>query len=295
MELKKWFGFANETGKDDKEEDSPKISRRKFIRRSVAGTAAVVTAYSFAYEPWNIKIERHNLKVPNLPGFWRGKKLVQVTDIHCSDIIKYDFLKKSFLLIKKENPDILVFTGDYVSGSANYIDSLNKVLKETVTQNKTLCKIAVPGNHDYWTCISKVNESLKECGFTVLTNEEIRLGPPGSKLTIIGTDDYWNGTVDVAKQLKRCNPEKEAIILLSHNPDVFDEAAKNNVPITLSGHSHGGQINFPLAGPIMIPCKYAQGFYRKNGCLLYVNRGLGMWKIPVRLNCPPEITVFTLE
>ena len=288
-------------GKKDKRnsEDPEKLSRRKFIKRAIFGSIAMFSLstgfYTFIFEPWNIQVERFNLKIPNLPGYWKGKKLVQVSDIHCSRVVKYDFLKKAFDLVIKENPDIIALTGDYVTGGAKYVDYLNKALKETVSPKENIYKIAVPGNHDYWTSIDYITKSLEDCGFTMLADEKAVIGPGDSRLTILGADDLWTKGINLDTLLEDFDITKEAAVLLSHNPDIFPEAVKAGIPVTISGHSHGGQVNLPIIGTPLVPTKYVRGFFREKDNLMYVNRGLGLLNIPVRFDCSPEITVFTLH
>ena len=285
--------------KSEKNQDTEKISRRKLIKKILLGGAGLsllgTSGYSLIYEPWHIEMERHDLHVPNLPSYWEGRKLIQVTDIHCSLIIRPDYLMKAFKLVADEKPDILAITGDNTSGSIKCIDELKEVLQETVCPLENLVKLTVPGNHDYWTSISHVTECFEDLGFIMLINDGVRTGPKGSELTILGTDDLWTNPVDVAKLLKGYDLGREAVIMLTHNPDIFPEAAKYEIPITLAGHSHGGQVNLPIIGPPLVPCKYIRGFYREGESLMYVNRGLGMLTLPIRFNCSPEIAVFTLR
>lgn len=288
-----------EQNNNSENNNTEKISRRKLIKRIFLGGVGFsllgTSGYSLIYEPWNIEMERHDLHIPNLPSYWEGKKLVQVTDIHCSLIIRPDFLTKAFKLVAAEKPHILAITGDNVSGSIKCMNELKEVLQETLSPLENLVKLTVPGNHDYWTSISHITQCFEDLGFTMLVNDGVRIGPGGSELTILGTDDLWTNFVDVGKLLKGYDLKSEAVIMLTHNPDIFPEAAGNGIPVTLAGHSHGGQVNLPIIGPPLVPCKYIRGFYREGKSLMYVNRGLGMLTLPVRFNCSPEIAVFTLK
>lgn len=279
--------------------DTKKISRRQLIKRILQGGFGFAilgtSGYSLFYEPWNIEMERHDLHIPNLPPYWEGKKLIQVTDIHCSRIIRPDFLRKAFRLAADEKPDILAITGDNVSGDIKCMDELKEVLQETLSPLENLVKLTVPGNHDYWTSITHITQCFEDLGFAMLVNSGICIGPEGSELTILGTDDLWTSIVDVGRLVKGFDFKNKAMIMLTHNPDIFPEAAKNKVPIVLAGHSHGGQVNLPIIGPPLVPCKYIRGFYSEGKSLMYVNRGLGMLSLPVRYNCSPEIAVFTLK
>jgi len=288
--------------KDAIEKDSPgkkKMTRKQFIRNvlrvGIYTSAVGAGLYSFLYEPKHISLERHKLPVYNLPLCWEGKKLVLVSDIHRSGVVSLDYISKAFGMINDEKPDIILLAGDYVTVSREYIDSLKTVLPDLKTKIGKAGKIAVLGNHDYWTDPKYVTKGLKEGGFHVLVNEKKDLGLPGEKLRILGADDLWCGVKDVDGLLDMVDLENDAVILLAHNPDIFYDKNFGRTPITiLSGHTHGGQVYLPIIGAPIVPSKFVRGFFKKGKSLMYVNRGLGLISPPIRFNCPPEITVFTL-
>lgn len=273
-----------------------KITRREFIKRSLFyGGIFGIFGYGFVLEPHNVKFERKSLEAPNLPDGWVGRKMIQVTDIHCSDYVKEGYLKKVYKKINAEKPDIIVFTGDYVYKKPIHTKTLEKTGKILKTSMGDKGKIAVMGNHDRWTDDVKVTKALKGAGFRILLNDSVELGD-GETLKIIGAEDLWTGHVDFEKMLGGIDLEKDAAILLSHNPDIFPEAAKRKVPVMISGHTHGGQVVIPFIGAPILPSKFdfCSGFYRIGKSVMYINRGLGMVTPPVRFLCPPEVTVFTL-
>lgn len=284
------------------EEDSTnkkKITRRQFIKNAIRvgfyTSALGLSLYSFLYEPGHITLEKLELPVHNLPSYWQGKKLVLVSDIHRSEVVSTDFLSKAFGKINAEKPDVILLAGDYVTGSREYIDSLKSLLLKLKTKTGNEGKIAVLGNHDYWNDPDYIKKRLTESGFNVLVNEKRELGPAGEKLRILGADDLWCGTKDVGGLLGMVNPDRDAVILLTHNPDIYLDKKFGKTPVTvLAGHTHGGQVNLPIIGPPIVPAKFVRGFYKKGESLMYVNRGLGLISPPIRFNCPPEITVFKL-
>jgi len=110
-------------------------------------------------------------------------------------------------------------------------------------------------------------------------------------------DDVLRGKPDINRTL-RAVPRNEPVVLLVHEPDIADQVALHSVNLQLSGHSHGGQIRFPLIGPPYLPKlahKYPRGLYRIGPLTLYTNVGLGTVRLPMRFNCPPEITLLTLR
>ncbi|MCD4782921.1 MAG: metallophosphoesterase [Candidatus Eremiobacteraeota bacterium] len=279
--------------------DKKKMTRRQFIKNAlrigIYTSVVGLGLYSFLYEPGHITMERLELPVHNLPPYWEGKKIVLVSDIHRSEVVSTDFLSKAFQKINAEKPDVIFLTGDYVTGSREYIDSLKSLLLKLKTKTGDGGKIAVLGNHDYWTDADYIKKRLTQGGFQILVNEKKDIGPTGAKLRILGADDLWCGVKDIKRLLGMVNPDRDAVILLSHNPDIFLDKEFGKIPVTvLAGHTHGGQVNLPIIGAPIVPAKFVRGFYKKGESLMYVNRGLGLIAPPIRFNCPPEITVFKL-
>ena len=156
---------------------------------------------------------------------------------------------------------------------------------------------AVLGNHDDGTDPKHVTRALHAENIQVLTNQSEPIERDGARIWLAGVNDVLGGRADLAKTL-RLVPVGEAVILLAHEPDFADEAARFPIDLQLSGHSHGGQIRVPLLPPLYLPpmaMKYVWGTYRVGPLALYTTAGLGTIGVPMRLNCPPEITMLTLR
>jgi predicted MPP superfamily phosphohydrolase len=155
--------------------------------------------------------------------------------------------------------------------------------------------LACLGNHDHWTDADAVAGALTDAGITVLRNaaREVADG-----LWVAAVDDVWERYADLEKALEGV-PAGATVVLLAHEPDYADEvAADGRVSLQLSGHSHGGQVRLPFAGPLVLPYlgrKYPAGLYRVGEMWLYVNRGVGLVSPAVRFNCRPEVTVLRLR
>ena len=157
--------------------------------------------------------------------------------------------------------------------------------------------IAVLGNHDHWNGAEIVAGALSERGIRVLRNQNYVIERESSKLWIAGIDDALEGRADLPRTLAGV-PAQEATILLAHEPDFADYAAGFPVDLQLSGHSHGGQVRIPGIGPIVLPAmarKYHTGLNRVGRMQVYTSCGIGVINPPVRLNCPPEVTLITLQ
>jgi predicted MPP superfamily phosphohydrolase len=156
--------------------------------------------------------------------------------------------------------------------------------------------VATLGNHDHWNDATIVAGALLDRGIRVLRNESFAIERGHERLWISGVDDVLEKQDDLAKTLAAV-PETEATVLLAHEPDFADYVAGFPVDLQLSGHSHGGQVRIPGIGPIVLPAlarKYHTGLNRVGRLQVYTSRGLGVINPPVRLNCPPEITLLTL-
>jgi len=156
---------------------------------------------------------------------------------------------------------------------------------------------AVPGNHDHfwgadlglWVAI------LQDHGVEVLLNRGVRLAHGGDSLWLCGVDDLTEGTPDIRGALAG-RRDCETTILVSHHPDFFFEAAAADVTLTLSGHTHGGQIRWRGRAPLHHSrFGYEQGWFEENDCRLYGGRGVGVTVLPIRSDAPPEIPIVTLR
>lgn len=283
-----------------------KISRRGFLKLLRAGAVHLTLlgaggiTYGFLVEPGRIKIETVRLRLRRLAPAFSGFRIVQISDIHIGGWMNAERLRQIVDLVAAETPDAALITGDFLLGdgfdsdSEALIQDLIDVLSPLAASIPTY---AVLGNHDYWTNADAVREMLRASRIVDLTNSVFTLTRGGESLHFCGVDDVWEGDVRLHDVLDRL-PAGGAAILLAHEPDFADEsAATGRFDLQLSGHSHGGQVVIPFLGPPVLPYlgrKYPAGLYQVGGMFQYTNRGAGTGRIPVRLFCPPEITVFDL-
>lgn len=277
------------------------ITRRRFLRTtaSLAGLAASATLYAWKIEPYWLEFVYRPLPINNLPKNLEGNILMQISDMHVGNRFDYQFIIDSFAKAKGFDPDIVVYTGDFVSWeNEEQLLQLQEVMHHA-PQGK-LGTVAILGNHDYghrWqeaTVADQISAVLTEAGITVLRNAAQRI----AGLNVIGIDE-WLGTNFHPKAALTTYAETGANLVLCHNPDVCD------LPIwgdyqgwILAGHTHGGQCKPPFFAPPIMSVRnrrYTAGaFDLYDGRKLYINRALGC-SYPVRFNVRPEITVFTLE
>ena len=277
-------------------------SRRAILKHAVQlafGTVVLGVGglvYARSVEPEWIEVTRLRLRLPRLAPAFRGYRLVQISDIHMDRWMTRDRLAGVVRLANEQEADLVALTGDYVTHGyrrrhADLVSGLGALRGRDGV-------VGVLGNHDHWSSADAARQALREAGVVELSNRAHRIRRADAILHVAGVDDYWTGHArleDVLGQL----PAEGAAILLAHEPDFADVSAPSaRFDLQISGHSHGGQVRLPLLGaPVLPPYgqKYPMGLYRVGSMLQYTNRGVGMLSPRVRLNCRPEITVYTLE
>lgn len=282
-----------------------KITRRSFLKRilgtifSVTGLSAGGYYYAGHIEPKLLDINQFPIYNKYIPKGFNHFKIVQFSDTHLG--FQYDTQQLSSLVqkINKFKPDVIFFTGDLMDAPNKFTegDRIISLLKEL---RAPFGKFAIYGNHDHGGYGSNIYKSIiEQADFNLLqnSNQQLKL-LDGSSIYIIGVDDAMLGNPDIRMALDGI-PEDSFKILLSHAPDLADEASQFNIQLQLSGHSHGGQIKIPFVGALVKPPfaeKYHEGFYEISNTplTLYVNRGIGTTRLPFRFLSKPELTVFTL-
>ncbi|WAA11282.1 metallophosphoesterase [Fervidibacillus albus] len=282
-----------------------KISRRRFLKKSALSIATLLIGsisthiYMNRIEPNWIETVRIDLTHPFIPDSFHGLKIIQFSDTHLGFHFDVQQLEKVVKIISNENPDLIVFSGDLVDNLLSFFqwDETIRLLHQL---NAPMGKFAVYGNHDHggWGS-NKYKQLMESSGFAILQNEAVSIkNDTGDQFTLAGVDDAMLGKPDFEKTFIDL-PKDTFTLLISHAPDLADEAANFPVHFQLSGHSHGGQVQFPFIGPLITPPygnKYVEGLYTvTENFSVYVNRGLGTTRLPYRLFSRPEITAFTLK
>ncbi|MDM8535766.1 metallophosphoesterase [Desulfobacterales bacterium HSG17] len=284
------------------------INRRTFIINALRLSILGLFALSFERRN-NISVERFKLSYSNLPDSFNGFKIVHISDIHASYWVTEAYLLKVVEQINSLPKDLVVITGDILTGSVNsfwkkWIPSGDKdyiaMVADVLSRLKCENKIAVLGNHDQGDSFANEQRlviELEKIGIRVLRNESLNITRKNEQIFIAGTDDYWN-TCDLSRTLSKV-PDKAFSILLSHNPDITgDMNTETKADLVLCGHTHGGQIRIPYLSryymPIKNPDRYIAGLVKEPFGYTYVNRGIGTLVFPFRLNAPPEITYLQL-
>lgn len=305
-----------ESIKDDplptEEEKTHGISRRVFLHSSILGVSGLaLTSFTRGIVQRNdIEITRREFTIPNLPKAFEGKTITFLSDIHSGPFMDLQELKRIVGIVNDLHSDMIVIPGDFVTSEADEVHPFSEAMAGL---RAPLGVYACTGNHDYYAGVDKVSRAVEEAGFTLLRNENTAITINGESVWMIGVDDNDSRTISHYVEGKpaphietawRGVPENAASILLCHKPYNFEDFAKTNVGLILAGHTHGGQIVLARIGRTAIAftslaSQYVNGLYlpqdSRSKTHMYVSRGIGVVGIPIRLNCPPEITKITLR
>ncbi|HET7442412.1 MAG TPA: metallophosphoesterase [Terriglobales bacterium] len=270
----------------------------------VAG-AGVGTAAAFV-ESEHPRLVRVEIALPRLPQKLDGFTIAQLSDFHYDEYFSRTPIATAVKMVNALNPDMVALTGDFVTVplATAEVERAPKAARDAVPCAQLLgglrarCgSFAVLGNHDESSDPDEVTAALQQSDIRVLRNQALPVEREGERFWLAGINDALWGEADLKKTLRDV-PAEAATVLLCHEPDFADEAANYPVDLQLSGHSHGGQVRLPLIGPPFLPPmarKYPWGLRRVGRMMLYTNCGVGTIRIPVRWNCPPEVTLIILR
>ena len=277
-------------------------TRRQFLRWAAAAGTVAIAGDAILLEPNRPRIVRQDFFLPRWPERLEGFTVALLSDFHYDPYFSVHPLHAAIAMVNGLRPDLIVLTGDFVSvplvgdekKAAFAAEPCARFLRQMTAPHGLW---AVMGNHDDGTDSQHVTRALQAENIQVLANESEAIERDGARIWLAGVNDVLSKTADLSKTLRRV-PAGEAVILLAHEPDFADEVSRFPVDLQLSGHSHGGQVRAPLLPPLYLPTlakKYVWGKYQVGPLALYTNAGLGTVGVPMRLNCPPEITLLTLR
>jgi predicted MPP superfamily phosphohydrolase len=285
-------------------------TRRQFLRvaaTALGGAAFGSVGYATLVEPENIELERLDIHLPQLSEHFDGLKIALLSDFHYGPFTGERQIGRAVDRANAESPHVVVLTGDFISAPmflSHRDRSLYPVLANAVSCANALAGLRAPlgvfavlGNHDVAVSSAHVTEALQARNIHVLANVNRALERESGRLWLAGVPDALGGGPRLDLALRGI-PAGEPTVLLVHEPDFADQAARHPVHLQLSGHSHGGQMRVPLLGSPYLPPlarKYPYGYYRVGQMQLYTNRGIGTILLPMRLCAPPEVTLLTLH
>lgn len=276
--------------------------RMKWIRRIIWFLAILLLIMGVTiFYAFKIETKKLVTKEYNLDYSWSEAPeeltIVQFSDVHLSRYYDLEQLRKIVDRINAQKPDLVLFTGDLIDVASEYDhkEVIGAVLGDV---EASLGKYAVWGNHDYGGGgIGHYRQIMEESGFTILVNESVKVPYGSGKIMVTGLDDGLFGAPYMYEYPDSYEEDIFRIFML-HEPDLIEDAPEDTAELILAGHSHGGQIRLPYAGPLyrtVLAKEYVEGMYDTGQGKLYVNTGLGTTKIHARLFNPPMIAVFHVK
>ena len=283
----------------------PPLTRRGFVKAAVATGILAVAADAVLIEPNRPRLVRADVVLARLPPSFDALSIVHLSDFHFDPYFSVTPIQAATRIVNEVKPDLVVLTGDFVTlpllktraivmEAARQVEPCADLLRQLPAP---LGIWAVLGNHDVFTHALHVEMTLRQAGIQVLRNRAVPLERDGKRIWLAGVDDVLAGGDDLERTLRGV-PAAEAVVLLAHEPDFADQVANYPIDLQLSGHSHGGQVRFPFLGALYLPKlarKYPLGLRQVGQLQLYTNPGVGTLRIPVRWNCPPEVTLIRLR
>lgn len=277
-----------------------KFSKIKWTLAALFTLGLTLILWTLWIEPSWVVVRNERIDVLQWHTEHANLKIAVLTDLHVgSPHINIERLRTVVERTNAERPDLVLMLGDFViddvvGGSFVEPEAIAGVLRDL---RAPLGTVAVLGNHDWWNDGERVGRALREANVTVLENDVALIERDGRAFWLAGIADLWTHRPDIAGTLGRVTSD-DPVIILSHNPDIFPNVPPR-VSLTLAGHTHGGQVNFPFIGRPVVPSQFGQrfaaGLIREEGRVMFVSTGVGTSIIPVRFRVPPEVVILTLE
>ena len=253
----------------------------------------------FAAMPFNqstqLSVDQWEFSFPQLPIQLHGFRICQISDLHLTGVIKQSYFEHLVDKIAQLDPDLVLITGD-ICDESKCLDWIDQTLSRLSAPQGVFY---VLGNHDLLVADQQdLRRRLKDAGLVMANNSQWhRIEVDDANLMLAGNAMPWYGGVEKLPPLDPNIPNSFSV-LMSHSPDQIGWAVARNIDLMFAGHTHGGQVRLPIVGPIIAPSrygiKYAAGTFQTRRTLLHVSRGLSGDE-PIRINCPPELGIFTLK
>lgn len=251
---------------------------------------------------WGVFVRRRwvkelEIEVPivGLPRAFDGYRIAHLSDLHVGSLTPRRMAQRWIARTNAKKPDLVAVTGDMVTSGTAFHSDIAELLGELEAKDGVCVAM---GNHDYFGDGEPLASLLRDKGVRVLRNDGWVVERDGARLYVAGVDDNWSKRDDVEKALAS-RRAGDTTVLLAHDPSMFAEARRAGVELTLSGHTHGGQVAMPFFAKkislAQLTHEHFLGLYRGGKSAIYVNAGLGTTGPPLRLGVPPEIAVLVLR
>jgi predicted MPP superfamily phosphohydrolase len=265
--------------------------RRRFLKTLLATGVGAMTGgagYGYLYARHDLEMTRASVPVAGLPPSLGGLRIGLLTDVHRSRWVSADDVTRAVGLLMADKPDLIVLGGDYVTwGDRRFVDPSAEALG---LLSAPYGVFGILGNHDD---DHDMPAALSARGVHVLKDARTRLVIGSEHLDLVGIRFWTKRAADIAMAM---HGSEGTVVLLAHDPRRLTEAQALKIPLVLSGHTHGGQVVLPVIGAVAAhEFPVVAGLARRGGTTMFVSRGVGTVYVPVRINCPPEVAVLTLQ
>ncbi|MBX3186039.1 MAG: metallophosphoesterase [Labilithrix sp.] len=258
-------------------------------------TGLVVCGYGVTLRRWWFVTRNVEVPIRGLDPKLDGYTIAQLSDLHIGALTPLWWGMRWVKASNALSPDLVAITGDMVTSGVEFHGDIAELVGGLRGKDGVF---VIMGNHDYFGEGEPLVTLLRERGAHVLRNQGTVIEREGAKLYLAGTDDTWTKRANLDAALEE-RPDGMPTVLLQHDPDRFPQAAKRDVALVLSGHTHGGQIAVPFFGRYVNASKLAHryhiGVYKEGDATLYVHPGLGTTGPPMRLGVAPAIALITLR
>jgi len=267
------------------------VTRRAVLKTLLASSVGVVGgtgAYGYLYGRHELEVTRTTIGVNGLPPALSGLRIGLITDVHRSQLVSHEDVAAAVAMLMNEHPDVIVLGGDYVTwGDRRFVGPAAEALAPLSAPHGVF---GILGNHDD---DHDMPAALAQNGVQMLKDARTRVTIKGEALDMLGIRFWTKRASDIAPLMRGA---AVPTVLLAHDPRRLMEAASFGIPLVLSGHTHGGQVVLPIVGAIAAQkFPVVSGVGRRDHTTMFVSRGVGTIYVPVRVNCPPEVAVLTLE
>jgi hypothetical protein len=258
------------------------------------GGALCLATYGVWLRRVAVRVRRVDVLVPSLPAALDGYRIVQLSDLHVGTFAPARRARRWVARANALRPDLVALTGDLISSGSHLLEATAETLGDLRATDGVAFS---PGNHDYFCDHDRFFALLRAQGVWVLRNEGRLVRRGDAALWVAGADDYWKRLADVERSM-RGRPPGVPAVLLAHDPRLWAPARQRQVTLTLSGHTHGGQVAIPFfaaANLARSAFRHTTGAHTAGDLHLVVSNGLGTTGPPARLGAPPEIVLVTLR
>jgi uncharacterized protein len=308
--------------------ESPKLTFLPDRRRFLTGSFGLALPAFYGVSTYGLNSGLDNLEIspqlpiaiPDLPSALDGFRITQISDIHVGPYLRKRELEEIVVRVNALRADVVVITGDLIDRDLGFLPETVSALRGL---RSTFGSFMVLGNHDVAADPTNTStrhragehiaKAVSAVGIQTLRDQVVMVGEGREQLALMGLDWidprrgpsylYYDSprTIRALKTMHERIAPKTPKVLLAHHPETFTDAIPFQIGLTLAGHTHGGgqvvlgDIAGQPVGVAMLRFKYLRGLYEQGGMKLYVNRGIGYIGLPLRINCPPEISQFQLH